>query len=204
MVAFISGLPQCRNAAVFASAQCRVAALEEHGKTHAPGAPGMPGGIRAAACIAFGPDAAIEEETVQGCGADELRWFYGECDRALAERLAVPAGLAQRGVKPVLAKAMDYMAEHYGAPLTLGDVARFAFASTCYISRLFMRELGMSFVDYLTALRMEKARRLLRGTRLKVFEVAELCGISDAHYFAKLFRRSTGFSPSEYRKDIKL
>jgi AraC-like DNA-binding protein len=200
-LAAIAALPQCRGAAVFAVSPGRIAVLEETGDgPKARARSGRLAGMLPAVLPAPGRSAAVRAETVRGSGAVELRACYLDCDRALAAAFASPpAGATPRGVKPVLAKALGYIAANFGEPLSLDDVAEHAFASPCYVSRLFMRELGMGFVDYITSFRMEHAKRLLRGTDLKVFEVAERAGVPDAHYFAKLFKKSTGLSPTEYR-----
>ncbi|MGE5614085.1 MAG: response regulator transcription factor [Bacillota bacterium] len=105
-----------------------------------------------------------------------------------------------RSIKLVLRKAVEYLQEHYHEQVTLNEVARHLFVSTCYISRMFTRELGKSFVDCLNEIRMEKARELLKDVRLKTYEVAEKVGIPDAHYFSRIFKKYTGVTPTEYRE----
>lgn len=190
----VAALPQCRGAAVFAASPSCVAALAE---ADGDGAAKDFEGLEPSLLRRFGRNAAVSVRVVKGHGAEELRRAYtDEGTAALAAALPQP-----RSMQPVLAKALDYIAAHFNEPLTLDDVAEHAFVSSCYVSRLFMRELGVGFVDYLTSLRIENAKRLLIETQFKVFEVAELSGISDAHYFAKLFRKSTGVSPSRYREN---
>ncbi len=193
-LAAVAALPQCRGAAVFAVSPCCVAALAE-----ADGDEGTDDyeGVQTSLLSRFGRDAAVSVRVARGRGAEELRRAYSG-DGAVAKATALPP---PRIVQPVLANALNHIAAHFNEPLTLDDVAEHAFVSPCYVSRLFMRELGVGFVDYLTAIRIDNAKRLLSETQLKVFEVAELSGIPDAHYFARLFRKSTGISPSGYREN---
>ncbi len=107
-----------------------------------------------------------------------------------------------RSIKLILRKAIDYIQEHYSEPVTLNEVAENIYVSTFYISRMFKKELGKSFVDYLNDVRIEKAKELLKDIKYKTYEVAEIVGISDPHYFSKLFKKYSGMTPSEYRETI--
>ena len=71
-----------------------------------------------------------------------------------------------------------------------------------YLSGRFSRDMGQSFSNYLTTLRMEKAGEMLKNVSLRVYEVAERVGISDVSYFNKLFREYEGKTPLQYRKEI--
>lgn len=210
MLQALGGLPNCRGASAFSVAPGRVAVFAE--RTWQIGSrPGCEE-LRAAlsARLGFGVDA----EAAEGSGAEELHAAYLMCDRSLNGRLLrrVPANREERSgaaaavksVKPVLSKAMDYIEKHFTEAITLQDVAEHAFASPFYISRLFKKELGVSFVDYLGKLRVDNARRLLCETNLRILEVSERVGIQDAHYFAKLFKKHAGMSPTEFRTGNKL
>ncbi len=69
-----------------------------------------------------------------------------------------------------------------------------------YLSRLFTKEIGKSFSDYLKEYRIDKAKKLLVNNKLKIYEIAEKVGYSDPKYFCKVFKESTGMSPKEYMK----
>lgn len=109
-----------------------------------------------------------------------------------------------RSLKLILRKAIDYIHEHYNEQVTLNEVAENIYVSTFYISRMFKKDLGKSFVDYLNDIRIEKAKELLKDVKYKTYEVADLVGISDPHYFSKLFKKYSGMTPSEYRESISL
>ncbi len=108
-----------------------------------------------------------------------------------------------KSMKLVLRKAMDYLREHYNEQITLNEVSGHTYVSTYYISRIFKKELGKNFVDCLNEIRIEKAKELLKDIRYKTYEVAEMVGIPDAHYFSKLFKKYEGLTPTEYKDSIK-
>lgn len=108
-----------------------------------------------------------------------------------------------KSLKLVLRKAADYIQEHYKEQITLNEVAENVYVSTYYISRMFKKEMGKNFVDYLNEIRIEKAKELLKDVRFKTYEVAEMVGIPDAHYFSKLFKKHASVTPSEYREQQK-
>ncbi len=72
--------------------------------------------------------------------------------------------------------------------------------NSAYFSRLFKQVAGVSFVEYLTRVRMEHAKELLRGDYIKMNEVARLVGYDDVQYFSKAFKKYEGMSPSGFRK----
>lgn len=109
-----------------------------------------------------------------------------------------------KSIKLILRKAIDYIQEHYSEQVTLNEVAENIYVSTFYISRMFKKELGKSFVDYLNDVRIEKSKELLKDVKYKTYEVAEIVGISDPHYFSKLFKKYSGMTPSEYRESLIL
>ena len=71
-----------------------------------------------------------------------------------------------------------------------------------YISQLFKNEIGVGFLAYLTNIRMERAKKLLLSTSLSVAEVAERSGYGDYRVFTKVFKKSEGITPSQYRRDF--
>lgn len=93
----------------------------------------------------------------------------------------------------------DYIQEHFAENLTLAVLSEVFFVSPVYLSRLFKRKTGTNFVEYLTDLRMEKAKQFLQDPSLKVYHVAEMVGYENPRYFARLFKEATGYVPQEYR-----
>lgn len=71
-----------------------------------------------------------------------------------------------------------------------------------YISQLFKSEIGVNFLAYLTNIRMEQAKKLLLTTSLSIAEVSERSGYGDYRVFTKVFKKSEGITPSQYRRDF--
>lgn len=104
-----------------------------------------------------------------------------------------------RETRPIT-DAKRYIQQHYQEALRLEDVSSAVGFNATYFSTLFKKETGQNFVDYLTDLRIGKAKELLSGEDLSVQDVAELVGYQDLKYFSKLFKKVTGVSPSDYKK----
>lgn len=95
--------------------------------------------------------------------------------------------------------AIQYIQAHYSEPLSLEDVANAINLSTSYLSSLFSKVLGTTFIGYIQSVRIEMAKELLRTTMLKVYEIASQIGYDDEKYFSQVFRKVEGISPSQFR-----
>ena len=101
-----------------------------------------------------------------------------------------------------VAKARAYLSQHFAEPnLMLQDVARAACMSNSRLSTVFAQETGYTFTEYLTALRIGKAKELLRLGGMRSSQVAFAVGYNDPHYFSYLFKKTVGMTPSEYRRE---
>lgn len=97
---------------------------------------------------------------------------------------------------------VNFIQKKYMDEIFLSDAAKEAGITPAYLSTLFKQTLGQNFVDYLSEVRIEKACGLLRDSRLKAYEIAYRVGFRDEKYFTKVFRKLTGYSPSEYKQSI--
>ncbi|MGI6777620.1 MAG: response regulator [Acetivibrionales bacterium] len=98
-------------------------------------------------------------------------------------------------------KAEEYIKENYNNPdISLNAVCKHLFISTSYFSLLFKNKIGRTFVEYLTGIRVDKAKELLTVTNLRTYEIASKVGYSDPHYFSLIFKKNTGMTPTEYRE----
>lgn len=103
--------------------------------------------------------------------------------------------------RSVLKQATDFIDGHYmDEEISLNRVAHAANVSANHFSALFSQNMGQTFIEYLTSLRMDKAKELLRCTSKRSSEIAGEVGYKDAHYFSYLFKKTQGMTPSEYRK----
>ena len=94
--------------------------------------------------------------------------------------------------------ACSYMLNHCGEDIALADAASAAGITQSYLSRLFRRRTGRSFVEYLRDIRIERAKELMADKSLRVNEIARQVGFRDMSYFSIQFRRCVGVSPSAY------
>ncbi len=97
----------------------------------------------------------------------------------------------------------DHVATHYAEPLSLSALAREKGYSLPYLSARFKKSVGMGFQQYLIRVRIEEACRLLANTDKKVLDIAADVGYSDTNFFYETFRRITGKSPREFRREMR-
>ncbi len=102
--------------------------------------------------------------------------------------------------KRIIMKAKHYINKHYKDNPSLEDVAQYVSLSSSYFSRLFCKETGQTFISYVTSLKIDKAKELLKNTHYKVYEIAEMIGYENTHYFSRIFKKATGQSPYDYRE----
>lgn len=99
----------------------------------------------------------------------------------------------------IVMEAAAYIKNHYRESISLQEVADAVNVSRNYFSEMFKRVTGEKFIDHLIALRVKRAKELLQGSSLKVYEVAEQSGFNDVKYFSKQFKKIVGLSPAEYQ-----
>jgi len=102
--------------------------------------------------------------------------------------------------KKPIQSAKQYMELHYREPLTLENVGDYVELNAAYFSSLFKKETGQSFSEFLTSVRMKKAKELLMIRGRTVLDIANSVGYSDEKYFSRTFKKNVGLTPSEYRR----
>jgi len=100
--------------------------------------------------------------------------------------------------------ALDIIHKRYESDLSLSDVAGELGVSTPYLSKLFREQTGKNFKDYLTMLKMERAKELLENSSLTVTAISQKVGYNNNKQFSKMFKKYTNTTPSEYVRSIKL
>ena len=103
---------------------------------------------------------------------------------------------------PVITKAKDYIRQHLGEDLSLGQVAKAVNTSSFYFCKIFKRSTGINFTDFLARLRIENAMNLLLNPNLRVSEIAYEVGFQSLTHFNRVFKRINGQSPTEYRAHL--
>ena len=131
------------------------------------------------------------------------RWL-GEILLLLTSRFQQPARVVQRQDNPGWSKRIGQVIErihtHYARRITLAEIAAAEFVSEAWLSRLFHKEVGVSFMQYITTLRLEKAAGALRHSNRPLHQIALEQGFASTRMMSDLFRRHHQMSPSEFRK----
>ncbi|NLO85849.1 MAG: response regulator [Clostridiales bacterium] len=139
----------------------------------------------------------FEEDCERCSSARELIDCLGKLQ---TEQLAqMIAKRKDRDAQPIR-NAKLYIRKNFARPITLEDVSDSIGFSVNYFSTLFKKETGEGFAKYLTRVRMDEARGLLRDTRLPISEICNSVGYGDIKHFTKTFKIETGLTPGEYRK----
>ncbi|WCN37633.1 helix-turn-helix domain-containing protein [Aneurinibacillus uraniidurans] len=116
--------------------------------------------------------------------------------RQLTEQIALTQTLY---VSPLIRQAVRFIKEQLNERIMLEEVAQYCCLSKYHLSHLFKREVGLSVIDFINKLRLEKAKYYLETTDLTVQQIASQVGFQDASYFSRMFKKVHQFSPSEYR-----
>ena len=104
----------------------------------------------------------------------------------------------------VIQQARDYIDHHYMDPdISLQAVASRVGHSPSHFCTVFGEATGRTFKSYLTGLRIQRARELLRTTSLRTAAISDQVGYNDPHYFSLVFRKATGLSPREFRQQVQ-
>lgn len=159
--------------------------------------------------VSFGEEIGISEDDIQSkCGdikriADHIQSvedMSSYVSQLVDAMLNLRDGSSQNRYQDVIETAKNYMNQQYMSDdISLGKVAASVGMSPSYFSSVFSQETGQTFVEYLTTVRMEKARELLMCSSKKTSEVGFEVGYKDAHYFSYIFKKTQGCSPKEYR-----
>ena len=152
-----------------------------------------------------------------GCNTDEIEpedteEVLTESGKSMESAIAYAENVISRAItlrdqnsgnknRSILKTAVDFIDSHYmEEDISLNTVANVANVSSNHFSALFSQNMGQTFIEYLTTLRMNKAKELLRCTGMRSSEIAGEIGYKDAHYFSYLFKKTQGMTPSDYRK----
>jgi YesN/AraC family two-component response regulator len=102
----------------------------------------------------------------------------------------------------IIAQAKHYLSSHFTEDITLKEVADTVHISPSYLSAELKKQTGLAFKEYLTSLRIEKAKNMLEETDLKIYEVSEKVGYGydNSYYFDRVFKKMTGFTPGDYKR----
>lgn len=130
-------------------------------------------------------------------GLEEIRsWFLDKMGNACRN---VAVKKEEQSVSAV-ERARKYIDSNYNKDISLDDVSREVDISPYYFSKIFKEETGRNFVEYVTEVRMNRAKELLAFTDMPMKEICYEIGYSDPNYFSRSFKKNTGLTPTEYKE----
>ncbi|MSR94638.1 helix-turn-helix domain-containing protein [Clostridiaceae bacterium 68-1-5] len=124
------------------------------------------------------------------------RWFEKKVEKACRNVMTKK----EESSVDLVEQAKNYIKETYKKDLSLDEVSRELKISPYYFSKLFKKKTGKNFIEYLTEIRIQRAKELLGSTDMSMKEVCAQTGYSDPNYFSRIFKKQTGVSPTEYKE----
>ncbi len=179
-----STMRDMKNFSIVFNTLCRIAARQ--------------GGVSACDIDQYSRSASIQLEN-----AASLRELQNLRETMLREYCDMVRATRQQGCSPMIQQVMDMMEARFTGHLSLQEAAAAVNLSPNYLSMRFRQETGKTFSDYLTEIRINRARQMLLDTDLQVSAIAAECGIPDNNYFSRLFRHLEGMTPREFRMKHK-
>ena len=150
-------------------------------------------------CASALEESDTEDALEQGGASMEAAMAYAE--RILQKAIEIRDENSGNKNRDILENSIEYIKNHYmDENMSLNAVAQVANISANHFSALFSQNIGQTFIEYLTGIRMGHAKELLRCTGKRASEIALEVGYKDSHYFSYLFKKTQGMTPSDYRK----
>jgi len=156
----------------------------------------------------FLPSVLTGEVRLLLAAADEIqKTQLSSCQESICHLLCcllstLKNNLARQSTHPLVMRIIQYLHENISEKITLADIAQKAFFSAVYCDSVFKKEMGLSIIDYLLGERINLAKQLLTEGTLSLRQIAEAVGFSDYNYFARTFKKRTGYTPGHYRKTV--
>ncbi|MCR5155361.1 MAG: helix-turn-helix domain-containing protein [Butyrivibrio sp.] len=104
----------------------------------------------------------------------------------------------------IIRTAKRYIEDNFDKDISLDDVSRVVNISPYYFSKVFKEESGLNFIEYLTNIRIDKAKELLENSGLSIKEICLSCGYTDPNYFSRSFKKNVGVTPTEYKEKLSV
>lgn len=147
--------------------------------------------------IAYTMFTELEKMVSSGTNTEPVKQWLG--DKLTEVSKMFISGKKSYG-KSLIEEINKYVENNYSKDISLGTIANKFFINQSYLSQMFKKEMNIKFIDYITSIRLGKAKELLKTTSLSVNEIAETIGYSDTRYFREVFLKHTKETPSQYRK----
>ena len=140
------------------------------------------------------------------CGEEEVKHVVSSVQPAnVAQRPGVLAKEGEQSPTKIVRDALYYIRRHYNENISLTDVAEHINVNKSYLCDVFKKEQKVTILQYMTNLRIEKAKELLLHTDMKMYEISVEVGYNDYTYFSQIFKRNTGkpFRSSAKRQEVR-
>ena len=142
---------------------------------------------------------SLNQEDIQ-CIAGSKEIFHEKIKSLLCAVIEYRNAHTEGRYQSVIVKAKEFISRNFSSvDISLYSTASYVGISPNYLSTIFAQETGENFIEYLTRIRIEKAKQLLKDTAMKSADIAYETGFSDPHYFSSIFKKNTGRSPREFR-----
>lgn len=128
---------------------------------------------------------------------DMLKNSFESCMKELVMKIRELCPMVK---SDLINSVFNYVLTHVDEKITLNLMANQLFVNKTYLSHTFKVEVGMTFMEYLTSIKVERAKYMLEEDGIKIYEVARKLGYDDAEYFSRIFKSKTGRNPTQYRK----
>lgn len=146
---------------------------------------------------AFGAEVGV---AIGECYVDLLEAATGALEPGEATAVRIETGSGTSGPDRLVAKAREFLVDRFDQPVGLRETAESLGVTSPYLSHLFRERTGRTLIDYLTAVRMERARELLLASDRSVADIAGSVGYASTSHFSRVFKQSTGNSPADFRR----
>lgn len=147
------------------------------------------------------PEVNIHNIAQMFCFNQDLAKFKNALSNLATQAIVYRESCSDKRNDSIVKEARDYIVGHFSNPnLDLGAVAKHVSITPSYLSTLFRQETGQCFIDFLTSLRISRAKELLQTTQMRTCDIAFEVGYTDQNYFSKLFKKRTGVSTREFRQ----
>ena len=131
-----------------------------------------------------------------------VRGMLTQLKKSIIEQIAMKPDNKLENVKnEIFRNILGDVNDHFLQDISINSLSQKYFINTSYLCQLFKKELGMTFTEYISSLRIHYACRLLTNSGFSVHEISEKCGYRDYFYFTRVFKRLTGKTPSQYREE---
>ena len=128
---------------------------------------------------------------------DEIQqWFVNKISAACRDVVSSREKQSSSSVE----RAKNFIMERYNKDISLDEVSKEVDISPYYFSKLFKEETGENFIEYLTSIRINKAKQLITGSDMSMKEICTEVGYSDPNYFSRIFKKNVGVTPTEYKE----